>query len=94
MSYKLVLTSEEAADIVYNDSSKDGHIKVIEDRITSHSRWSVQHRVVLYHIPTDTYWQSHYSVGATEYQDESPWQHYSPKFKQVWPYQVTVTQYR
>lgn len=45
----------------------------IEDNIVGHSRWSVQHDVIFEH--EGKYYRSWYQVGATESQDESPWEY-------------------
>jgi hypothetical protein len=52
----------------------DGYdgVEVIEDTITGVSRWSVQHRLIFKWID-GKYYKAHYSVGATEMQDEGPW---------------------
>lgn len=48
-------------------------VGVIEDVITAVSRWSVHHRIVFEH--EGRFYQTKYSIGATESQDESPWQY-------------------
>ena len=45
----------------------------IKDTITDTRRWSVDHEIIFLH--DGKYWQTHYSVGATEQQDESPWEY-------------------
>lgn len=47
--------------------------EAISDYVYHVSRWSIQHRIVF--MDTDgTYWQTEYSVGATEMQHEGPWE--------------------
>lgn len=46
----------------------------IQDEISDHLRWSVAHDVVFQDRITGRYFRSYYSEGATESQDESPWQ--------------------
>jgi hypothetical protein len=43
------------------------------DDITDTSRWSVHHKIVFEH--EGKFYQTHYSEGATEQQDESPWEY-------------------
>ena len=43
------------------------------DEITDTSRWSVHHRIVFKH--DDKFYETYYSEGATEMQDESPWEY-------------------
>lgn len=45
----------------------------IEDTIIDNSRWSIHHKVI-FEYEGKTY-QAFYSVGATESQDESPWEY-------------------
>jgi hypothetical protein len=53
-----------AADVLSN---------VILDEITDTSRWSIHHRIVFEW--DGKYYMAHYSEGATEMQDESPWEY-------------------
>ncbi|WP_211750085.1 hypothetical protein [Paenibacillus sp. Marseille-Q4541] len=43
------------------------------DKITGTSRWSVYHEIVFEH--QGKFYQTEYSVGTTEMQDESPWKY-------------------
>lgn len=45
----------------------------IHDEITDTSRWSVNHEVVFKY--NDRFYMTWYSEGATEMQDESPWEY-------------------
>jgi hypothetical protein len=44
---------------------------VIEDSVTDNSRWSIYHELI-FEYEGKTY-KTEYSVGATESQDEGPW---------------------
>lgn len=46
---------------------------VIEDNIIDHTRWSIVHELVFKF--EDKFYSTNYSRGATEYQDESPFQY-------------------
>jgi len=46
---------------------------VMLDEIIDHSRWSVIHNIVFEH--EGKFYQTGYSVGATESQYESPWEY-------------------
>lgn len=46
---------------------------VVEDNIVGNSRWSIQHEVVFKH--EGKFYGTRYSVGATESQDEAPFQY-------------------
>jgi hypothetical protein len=45
----------------------------ILDEITDTSRWSVHHRIIFAY--RGRFYETNYSVGATEMQDESPWEY-------------------
>ncbi len=54
-----------------------GGCTVISDEIDDTTRWSVLHTLTfrLADQPECAAWSVGYSVGATEQQDESPWEH-------------------
>ena len=54
------------------DEVLDNDDVVVEDKITNTTRWSVIHKLVFKH--ENKFYQTSYSVGATEQQDETPWQ--------------------
>ncbi len=64
---KKTLSQAEAIEALDTWQEKD-------DRIIKHSRWSVIHEIVL-QDPDGVCWQTTYSVGATESQDESPFKY-------------------
>jgi hypothetical protein len=43
----------------------------IEDRIVSRSRWSIEHEIIFEY--NSQCYRANYRCGATEYQDENPW---------------------
>lgn len=45
----------------------------IKNDIVDTSRWSIHHEIIFEH--DGKFYRTHYSVGATEYQDESPWEY-------------------
>lgn len=47
--------------------------KAIRDVITDTSRWSIHHEIVF--EDNGKFYKTGYSVGATENQDESPWEY-------------------
>jgi len=57
--------AEELRDILDGDD-------VVSDVLSGHRRWSVDHRLVF--RKDGKFYQTRYSVGATEMQEESPWQ--------------------
>lgn len=45
----------------------------IQDNIIDNTIWSIYHEIVFEY--DGQYYKTNYSVGATEYQDESPWEY-------------------
>lgn len=45
----------------------------IKDDIVDTSRWSIHHGIIFAH--DGKFYRTYYSVGATENQDESPWEY-------------------
>lgn len=55
------------------DTLEDGS-NVVRDKISGKSRWSIDHEMIFRDEDGKLY-RAHYRVGATESQDESPWEH-------------------
>jgi hypothetical protein len=45
----------------------------LEDNIVDTSRWSIHHEIIFEH--EGKYYKTYYSEGATEMQDERPWEY-------------------
>ncbi len=45
----------------------------IEDKVVDNSRWSIQHEIIFEY--EGKFYITQYSVGATECQDERPWEY-------------------
>jgi len=68
--------------------------EIVAEEITDISRWSIYYSLVFKY--EGKFYETDYSVGATEIQDESPWQ-YAPdeiEVTEVEPYEKTVIDYR
>ena len=50
-------------------------VEVIEEKIVDTSRWSIIYELIV--RIGNKFYKTYYSVGATECQDESPWEHES-----------------
>lgn len=87
---KLILTKEEAQEILFDDHED---FEIIEDVIENTSRWSENHRIVVKRVSDGKFFEDFYSCGATEIQDESPYEYSEPNFTEVFPTIVEVTQY-
>jgi hypothetical protein len=57
----------------YLKNELDLPYSAILDEITDTSRWSIHHKIVFEH--EGKYYRTFYSEGATEMQDESPWEY-------------------
>lgn len=67
--------------------------ETVEDKIIEHSRWSVRHtRIFIY---DGRFYKTHYSVGATESQDESPYEYDDEEIEcpEVQPKTAQITVY-
>jgi len=82
----ITLPREHMIDLLEDDD-------VIEDKIIGQSRWATRHQIIFEH-ENKTY-RAQYQVGATEMQDECPWDDVEEVIcTEVEPYQVMVTRYR
>lgn len=63
---------------------------IIRNDILDNSRWSIRHRIVV--KLDEKYYSAKYSVGATEQQDEGPWEYEKEvEFTEVRPMEKRVT---
>lgn len=65
----------------------------ISDKMVGKSRWSLQYRLIFSH--EGRFWQTTYRVGATEQQDERPWENDGNEIEciEVVPIKKTITVY-
>jgi len=88
---KLLLTAEQARDILYEDN-KD--FEIIKDEMYANSRWSINYYLVVQRISDKKFFASSYSRGATEQQDEGPWEYEDEVvFEEVFPVEKVVIEY-
>lgn len=77
MDYPLTMTKtrQEMSDLELPWGG--GEATVVSDRITSTGRWSTISELIfrLPGMPDDLAYRTIYSQGATEQQDEAPWEH-------------------
>lgn len=65
---------------------------LISDEITDHSRWAVGHTILF--IDGGKFYRAYYRVGATECQDETPWEYEEEvECQEVRPVEKTVVVY-
>jgi hypothetical protein len=88
----LEISREEAQELAWGDHDSSKY-EIIENVITSTSRWSENHRMVIKHLETGKFYESYYSQGLTEYQDESPYEYGNVLFEEVVPVEKTIIVY-
>jgi hypothetical protein len=83
----ITLTRDEALDILNNGSD------IIRDKIVGKGRWTLHHELIF--KKNDKFYRTDYTNGATEYQDEFPWQYEDTVIcQEVKPYEKTIISYR
>lgn len=87
---KLQLTKTEARNAISGDL--DG-FEVIKDEICDKSRWSINYELIIKRVSDNKFFRDYYSSGATESQDESPWEYDEPSFTEVFPITKEVIDY-
>ncbi len=72
---KIEINKETVVDEWYLpfDGNEEEGVEVIEDMISDHTRWSVHHKLIV--RIKDKFYKTTYSIGATEGQDERPWEY-------------------
>jgi hypothetical protein len=91
ISAKLNFTKDRARKLLYGT---DKAYRIIRDEIVDNSRWSIIHSIVIQRVEDGRFFADSYSVGATESQDESPWEYTEPAFTEVFPVEKVVIEYR
>jgi hypothetical protein len=91
MGERLELTGEEARELLWSHDE----YRIIQDVIVSTSRWAIDHDIVIQRISDGKYFMDSYSVGATEGQEQRPWDEYGypPNFVEVVPVEKTIIVY-
>lgn len=95
------LDVETARELAYGQPGQViNGFTVVENEIMDTSRWSVNYRLVILNRYNNTYWKTWYSEGATEYQDEQPFDEFyndysgGVEFHEVEPVEVVRVEYR
>lgn len=87
---KLKLTGEEGRHIVYEVHEDFERVK---SKIVNSTRWSIVYEDVYQRLSDKKFFKTTYSVGATEMQDEIPYEYGDAVFIQVFPIERTITLY-
>ena len=86
------VTVEEARNIAWDDSAD---FRMVEESVYDTSRWSIHKTGICEHIETNKFYELSWSVGATESQDEGPFEYESGDIElyEVVQKEVTVTKW-
>jgi hypothetical protein len=88
---KLTLTKEDAQVLLWGRGPEN--YEVVSDTVIDNTRWSIVHDLIIKRISDGKFFRDGYSVGATESQDERPWDYSDPDFTEVFPVEKTITVY-
>lgn len=82
-------------EVISDDARESYCLERIENEIYDTSRWSNHYELIFRDTNGGHYWKTYYSVGATESQDEDPFEFEDGMIDciQVEPVEVLVTQY-
>lgn len=79
---------------------RNNSFEVVYSQISDTSRWSIYYDCIIKDCTTGKFYDASYTEGATEMQDESPFE-YDPvddegniELREVEPYETIVTRYR
>jgi hypothetical protein len=87
---KLTLLPKEGREII---SDENDNFKIIERTIEDTGRWSINYRIIVQRLSDGKFFESFYSEGATEAQDEKPYEWGDAVFSEVFKTQKTITVY-
>ncbi len=87
---QFIPTVQDAREIIFGD-----HLgfNLVSTEIIDHQRWSVHSEAIVQRIADSKFFRTRYSQGATESQDERPFEFETPVFTEVIPVQKTITVY-
>ena len=89
------LEKELLLSILNEDIDDDSPWSIVENDIIDISWWSVIYNFTVHDKETNKYYNTTYSCGATECQDEGPWEYEGDLIDviEVEPKEVTVIRY-
>jgi hypothetical protein len=87
---KLNLTAEQGRDIIYKN---DSNFEIIQNKIVGTRRWAIEYEIVVKRISDGKFFKDAYRRGATENQDERPYEYSEPNFMEVEPVETTIIEY-
>lgn len=84
------LTGDEGRSIVYEDHDD---FKLVTSKIVDVTRWSIVHEDVYQRLSDKKFFKTTYRKGATEMQDERPYEYVDAVFEEVFPVEKTIVVY-
>ena len=87
---KLKLTGEEGRSIIYEDHED---FELVRSEIVDNTRWSAVYEDVYQRLSDKKFFKTTYRKGATEMQDERPYEYVEALFYEVFPVEKTVLVY-
>lgn len=87
---QLTLTGEEGRRIIYEDHED---FELVTSEIVDNSRWSILYEDVYQRLSDKKFFKTTYRKGATELQDERPYEYGDAVFKEVFPVEKTIIVY-
>jgi len=87
---KLKLTSEQGQAIIYG---RDSNFVTIHEKIVGKRGWVLDYEIVVLRKSDGKYFKDGYRRGATESQDERPYEYSEPNFIEVEPVETTIFVY-
>lgn len=90
---KQTFAKETLIDLLADDSDE---YQIVSDEIVENSRWSILHELIFKSRDEEKFFRTSYSVGATEQQDEYPFEYADEEIEcdVVEPVEKTVIVYR
>lgn len=92
MENKMKFKKEFLQDLAYGEHDKN-KVSIICDKIVGESRWAIKYEIVF--KINDKYYMSHYSIGATEYTYDQPYEYEPEEIEcdEVIPIEKTIIEY-
>lgn len=85
-------SKKDLQDVLYGESET---LEMKENEFQANSRWSLFYSLVFQDKATGKFYHTSYSKGATEMQDESPFEHEGDEIEceEVFPREKTIIEY-
>lgn len=87
-----IFDKQQLLDILGED---DENFEILENEMIDKSRWSIHYNLVFKELDSGKLYETSYSVGATESQDERPWEYETEiKCVEVEPVEVVTIKFK